>query len=340
MQKYNKKKVRNQVVAKYAKRYVSETMAKHVESCTSWIKFIESDGDEKEVVRKWLRANSCKWRFCPMCAMRKSMRDALKLSTVMSWIEDEHKKAFIMLTLTMPNVKAADLPDAINRLNEGWRKLFKLRDIADRVNLGFVRKLEITYDSEKTITRDMWLGKGKHKGKPRAEYFTRLGLKIGDANPNYDTYHPHFHALVAVNKSYFKSRDYIKHEKWLRYWQESMQDPTITQVDVRRMKNDDVRELAKYAAKDEDYTVDKHVFDTFYNALKGRQYQTFGGLFAAGNKKFKAGELDAYIKPDTTEYMYEVFYHWCNTEYKQKRRRRLDAKQDCDLTKRGIIIAP
>ena len=337
MQKYNKKKMRNQVVEKFAKRYVSEEMAEQVKNCANWIQFIEN---KERDVSKWLRANTCKWRFCPMCAMRKSYRDALKISTVMAWMKDEHKKAFIMLTLTTPNVKAEDLPATIDRLNKGWHKLFKRNDIADRANHGFARKLEITYDGEKTITRDMWEGKGKHKGKPRAEYFTRLGLKIGDANPNYDTYHPHFHALVAVNKSYFTSRDYISHAKWLRYWQESMQDPSITQVDVRRMKNDDVRELAKYAAKDEDYTVDKHVFDTFYKALKGRQYQTFSGLFAAGNKKFKAKELEKYITPDKTEYMYEVFYRWRGTEYEQQKLRRLDAIQDSELTKRGIIIAP
>lgn len=284
-----------------------------------------------------------------MCAMRRAYRDALKISTVMSWIVDEWKKDFIFLTLTVPNVTAAELPATISEMNKAWHKLVRRRAIADHVDNGFIRKLEVTYDGEPVITRDMWEGAGKHNGKPRAAYYTRKGYNIGDANPNYNTYHPHFHAVIAVNKSYFKSRDYISHAKWLKMWQESMRNPLITQVDVRRIKRHedaaemaggfDVREFAKYAAKDSDYLVDKQVFDTFYRALKGRQAQTFSGLFADGNRRYKAGELDGYMQPDVTEYMYEVFFRWHGNEYGETKRRKLNPKQDWDLVKRGISIA-
>lgn len=335
MREYNKKKERNQVVAKFAEGYVSQNMAELVKNCANWIVFLE---DESRDIRKWLRANSCKWRFCPMCAMRKSLRDALRIAVIMAWIEDEYKKAFIMGTFTVPNVTAEELRDKIAEMNKGWDRLKRRPAFVEHVGNDCMRKLEITRDGERNITPAMWNGTGKHKDKPREEYFTRQGLSIGDANPNYDTYHPHFHAVFAVKKHYFTSRDYVKQADWLTHWQGCMCDPSITQVDVRRVKEGDVREFTKYAAKDSDYTVDKRIFDTFYHALKGRQHQTFSGLFAEGNKKYKAGELDKYITPDKTEYMYEVFYNWLGNKYNIKTLRRLNPQQDWDLLKRGITI--
>jgi len=341
MDKYNKKKQRNQLASIMAKKYASQRMEKLVMQCCNWIQFLENKDRD---IHKWLNANSCGWRFCPMCAMRKAYKDALKISVVMEWIAKECNKEFIFLTLTVPNVYAVDLPATINDLGKGWIRLLDRASIRYRVCHGYIRKLEITYDKNITITPAMWDGTGEFKGRARAEYYQRHGLKIGDANPSYDTYHPHFHAVIAVNRSYFKSRDYISHEKWLNLWRESMRNPLITQVDIRRVKRSghgfDVMEFAKYNAKDSDYLVNADVFDVFYSALKGRQTQTFNGLFAEGNRKFKAGELDAYINPDLTEYMYEVFYRWRKSEYTEADIRQLDPKKDWHLANRGVIIAP
>jgi predicted ATPase with chaperone activity len=159
------------------------------------------------------------------------------------------------------------------------------------------------------------------------EYFERKGLKIGDDNPNYDTYHTHFHVVFAVNPSYFKSREYIKQETWLNEWRDVMDDQSITQVDVRRVKQTEngkeVNELAKYAAKDSDYTQSQEVFDAFYKALKGRQVMTYNGLFAEANKLFKADKLNSYIDMDNTEYVYMLLYRWGMKEYVEAERREL-----------------
>lgn len=348
MQKYNSKKQRNQVVAEFAKGYISPKRVDEVKCCCSWIKFVENrEGDAS----KWLEANSCNWRFCPLCSMRKSYRDALKIATVMAWIADEHTKDFIFLTLTVPNVKADKLRDTIDEMNKGWSRLFDRRAIADHACHGYLRKFEMTHDYQRIISQDMWDGVNSHNGKPRAGYFTRLGLKVGDKNPNFDTYHPHFHAIIVVNKSYFKSRDYISQAKWLEMWRESMRNPAITQVDIRRVNRRadsveiagsfDVKEFAKYSAKDFDFIVNAEVFDVFYHGLKGRRHHTFNGLFSTGNKKFKAGELESYIMKDKTEYMFEVLYRWGGTKYSEHRRTRLYPELDERLTlERGIIIAP
>jgi hypothetical protein len=84
-----------------------------------------------------------------------------------------------------------------------------------------------------------------------------------------------------------------------------------------------VNEIAKYAAKDSDYTVNARVFDTFYKALKGRQVLTFNGVFKEANAMYKAGELNAYISRDSTEYCYILLYQWGNGEYIERSCREL-----------------
>lgn len=168
----------------------------------------------------------------------------------------------------------------------------------------------------------MWYGNKEKHIKAQGYYFAGKGLKIGDPNPNYDTYHPHFHVLVAVNKSYFSGgTGHISKKRWLELWQEVMNDKTITQVDAqevvfREVKKGDeehkeafesAAEIAKYTAKDSDYLHSQEVFDTFYKALSGRQKTTYSGLFAEASKKYKNGELDDYKDKDLAEYVYELF---------------------------------
>jgi plasmid rolling circle replication initiator protein Rep len=306
MQNYNEAKKRNQAVVNFAEGYVSVKMFKRVCECGDWINFI-ADWEEKK--RKLMSSNFCKWRFCPMCAMRKARKDAMRISVLMSYINAEHHKNFIFVTLTAPNVKREALPDEITRFNKSFKKLVERKDVSS-INSGYIRKLEITY------------------------------------NPKRDDYHPHFHVVFAVNKSYFTSRGYIKQEKWLNLWRECMDDDSITQVDVRKVKQHadsnslaesyEVSEFAKYSAKDEDYTHSTEVFEAFYTALKGRQQLTYNGLFAMVNKKYKADELNDYIKPDNTVYYWQIMYTWKGKEYAVKEKRTLDAADKQFLARKGI----
>lgn len=62
---------------------------------------------------------------------------------------------------------------------------------------------------------------------------------------NFDTYHPHFHVLIAVNKSYFTSRDYLSQARWTAAWQQALQVDYTPIVDVRRIKGDLLEPLPK-----------------------------------------------------------------------------------------------
>ncbi|KMR08546.1 hypothetical protein EU73_15220, partial [Staphylococcus aureus] len=83
------------------KRHIGENQMDLVEDCNTFLSFVADKTLEKQ---KLYKANSCKNRFCPVCALRKARKDALVLSLMMQYIKQQQKKEFIFLTLTTPNV--------------------------------------------------------------------------------------------------------------------------------------------------------------------------------------------------------------------------------------------
>src|SRR5699024_7909785 len=141
---------------------------------------------------------------------------------------------FIFLTLTAPNVPADELNDEIKHYNQSFQRLMQRKEVKQIVK-GYARKLEITYNEER------------------------------------DDYHPHFHVLIAVNKSYFnQATQYMSRDRWLELWQQVTQNPLITRVDVRKvrsLKENRIIEIAKYSDNDSDYLQNQKVLEVFYNAL-------------------------------------------------------------------------
>src|SRR5699024_11792504 len=85
--------------------------------------------------------------------------------------------------------------------NQSFQRLKQRKEVKQIVK-GDARKLEITYNEER------------------------------------DDYHPHFHVLIAVNKSYFnQATQYISRDRWLELWQQVTKNPLITQVDVRKVRS-------------------------------------------------------------------------------------------------------
>ncbi|EJL1762860.1 protein rep [Staphylococcus pseudintermedius] len=279
MEKYTEKKQRNQVFQKFIKRHIGENQMDLVEDCNTFLSFVADKTLEKQ---KLYKANSCKNRFCPVCAWRKARKDALGLSLMMQYIKQQEKKEFIFLTLTTPNVMSDELENEIKRYNNSFRKLIKRKRV-DSVIKGYVRKLEITYNKKR------------------------------------DDYNPHFHVLIVVNKSYFTDkRYYISQQEWLDLWRDVTGISEITQVHVQKIKqnnNKELYEMAKYSGKDSDYLVNQKVFDAFYKSLKGKQILVYSGLFKEVKKKLKNGDLDYLKEIDPTEYIYQIFYIWNKKEY-------------------------
>jgi plasmid rolling circle replication initiator protein Rep len=290
--KCTKKKKKNPKFSSYIEPLVSKKLTERIKECGDFLQMLSDLSLENSKLHK---ASFCGNRFCPMCSWRVACKDSLETSILMEHLRKEENKEFIFLTLTTPNVKGSELDSSIKSYNKAFKKLMERKEVKNIVK-GYIRKLEVTYNSDKTSI-------------------------------SCDTYHPHFHVVLAINKSYFTdTKQYINHDRWLNLWREATGDFSITQVDVRKAKANnykEVYELAKYSAKDTDYLINREVFTVFYKALKGKQVLVFSGLFKDAHKMYLNGELNIYKKVDAIEYAYMVNYNWFKNKYDSSKIREL-----------------
>lgn len=199
-------------------------------------------------------ANFCRVRLCSMCAWRRSLKTYAQVRSCMDFLGNSY--SYIFLTLTIPNCFSSELNDKISHIVLSFNRLMKYKCVS-KVVKGYYRGLEITHNTKN------------------------------------DTYHPHLHCIIAVNKSYFTDKSYLSHEKWLDFWRKATRDNTITQLDVRKLKGNvehACAEVAKYSVKssdvicfdDWDLTVD--TVRTLDNALQCRRLIGFGGCFKDAHK--------------------------------------------------------
>lgn len=271
---------------------ITNKTLERISDCAIWMEYLA----DKELENKRISAGVfCNNRFCPICSKNKSIRDTLAIKLMTDYIRQELKRKYILVTFTAPNVVGKELKEEITKYNNAFNRFVKLKKYK-KVIKGYLRKLEVTYNEKEK------------------------------------TYHPHFHVLISVASSYFSHKDnYIKRDEWLADWQEVMNDKTITQVDVRRVKmassdgiDKSILELTKYVAKDSNYLYSEEVFKYFYQGLKGKRIYAFGGDFKIARDKFKKGELD-YLKSDEIPEWYWVLTNtWKNGNYEEKKEKLAD----------------
>lgn len=179
----------------------------------------------------------CKVRLCPMCNWRRSMKLALENKKVVEEANKRHKLRWIFLTLTVANCKGDKLRDTITDMMNGFNRLTKYKQVDDSI-VGWFRALEITKNNKD------------------------------------NSYHPHYHMLIAVQPSYFtKKGKYINQADWTSLWQKAMNlDYTpvvhVEAVKARKTKKDfaeivsdiekeisDVQALQKAVLETSKYTV-------------------------------------------------------------------------------------
>lgn len=261
---------------------VSERTFEYMRECSTFIELIATQ-DKKH--KKTVRSNSCKNRFCPICSWKKSQKDGMKIAVIMQAIKEELDYEFLLLTLTTPNVPAEELDNEIREMSKAYNHLTKLKAFK-QIAKGNMRKLEVTYNKKR------------------------------------DDYNPHFHVLIAVNRSYFNSRYYIKQSEWLEMWRETTGKTGIDEngkdeliaLDIRRVKTGENEtaylEMAKYSAKDSDFNTSQKVFDTFYKSLKGKRIITYSGIFKDYAKKYDDKKLECYKELDTNVYTLFIRATW------------------------------
>lgn len=292
---WREKKIKNEFLRDSYFRIGLENKAFRMEQCGSYLAYRDVLGEDKP--RKILHsADFCKVRLCPMCAYRRASRIYNDLSKVVEEIKQMGMK-FIFLTLTCKNVYGGDLDSAIDSLIGGQDRLFKRTPVKNVVQ-GHFRVLEVTHDTEMYITKSMY--------KQRKDYYDTRGFKVGDLNPNYNMYHPHFHVMLAVDKNYFpkRSKGYIDQEQWVDLWQKSLRVDYKPIVDVRTVRNEKHRgisEVAKYTVKDSDYLIAQNEALTdetvliLESALANRRLIAYGGKMKEIHRAFGLKEN---VSPD------------------------------------------
>lgn len=258
------KKIRGLKVADSFQRLGYDKKAMRVRFCGSALAFLKNlETGEK----KLHSADFCKERLCPMCQWRKSLKVFHQVSKVMDRTETEQPNLVpLFLTLTLRNCTGADLSATLDTVFKGWTLLWKQRKM-ERIGKGWFRALEVTYNKED------------------------------------DTFHPHIHAIILVDKSYFKkdNKDYMQTTDWVQMWRTALKLDYDPVCDIRKVKNGKgkhkaVAEVAKYTLKDSDFIFDDtaltdKLVSILNSSMKGRRLFAFGGLLKQIAKQIGIEEL-------------------------------------------------
>lgn len=296
-----------------------EEYAERAENCATYLRFGIVGGK-----RGLLSANFCRLRLCPICIARGAVQRGKLLSKVMNAVQAEHDCKYVFLTLALRNVPGSELGDAIGQLTKAWDRLIRQRPVA-RAFKGTCRCIEVTRNND-------------------------------PENDWYGTFHPHIHAVVAVEKEYFAKNSplYLEQSDLLARWQKAAKvnyaptcniEATYDGKKKRRKKakkGDDaankgaVLEAAKYATKDRDYISDElsdeeaaQVVADYTRALHHRRLIAYTGWLKEMAVRLQADDLDHVdleqgedetIREDLAEVIEEYGWHFGAGDYVLARR--------------------
>ena len=186
-----------------------------------------------------------------MCQWRRSLFVYHQFLTVAHEVLNQRPDTdFVFLTLSRKNVTGDKLSQEITHYLKSFRRLNKYKDF--RAIKGTFRTLEITYNSKD------------------------------------NTYHPHFHIIGVVNKSYFKKSEYyISQKKLSKLCQKAFQIDYVPIVDIRkvRQKKEDKKTVLD-AIKDRENNLASAAAEVAKYAVK------FSNIFNSDNKNQVVKILD------------------------------------------------
>jgi plasmid rolling circle replication initiator protein Rep len=260
---WKEKKMGNELLSKAYDSIGNDGKSSRLRECATWLKFRRVGAEKK------LQAmNCCRVRLCPVCTWRRSLRVYAHMRGIMAAMAKD-KYRYIFVTLTIRNCSGDELSDTMTSMSKAWDLFMKYKPVKKAVK-GYYRGTEVTHN---------------------LDYKSEC----------YDTYHPHFHCVFAVNESYFTSRDYIKQADWAELWQKAMRLDYKPNVDVRRVKGADakaVAEAAKYTLKESDYLIPDDwdmttkTVQLLDSAFEKRRFVAFGGVMKEWHKKLNLDDTE------------------------------------------------
>lgn len=222
-----------------------------VSTCAEILKFkFLDDMETGETKLKLQETQFCRVRLCPVCQWRRSMLWRAKLFQNLPILLQQNKNLnFIFLTLTVKNCQIDELSETLKMMNSAFSRLRKLKKFTDTIK-GYIKAIEVTKSKDGTA-------------------------------------HPHFHCILAVNKSYFKGKTYISSSKWAEMWKKCLRVDYLPVTDVRKIKQDKtgnleskaIVETLKYTTKVESLISDQGWFLELTKQLYKKRFIDTGGIF-------------------------------------------------------------
>jgi len=264
------------------------------------------------------RANWCGLKSCPVCTWLRAAKLRIRLFQGMPRLLADYPTArFLLFTLTVKNCHFQELRSHVRMMEAGWRRMINTNVFPA---IGFLKSLELTR------SRDYFYY-GQHIGRfdvGKAERWLTHLRKLPSWNPSQwrsytcEEVHPHFHAFLMVDESYFGGEDeYLNQRSWQQLWKRSARldyDPIVDIRVVRRL-NGGILETSKYCLKTHDMT---DVLGCLtIRQLHGLRLTSIGGAF---NDYFSQRAIDAIAATGElgTEHWQSgvpCWYEWNGEEY-------------------------
>lgn len=301
-----KRKLQTHLLANAYFKLGYQNKAVRVDECGTYLDFKDCpNGHEGQKILSY--ANFCRERLCPMCQWRRSLKLSWQVKNVCHYalLHDKSLK-FIMLTLTVRNVKGDKLAETIDNMMYAYRKLSYRKEFKQAIE-GYLRVLEVTYNEKR------------------------------------DDYHPHFHILLPVKSTYFNGDYYISQKRWTELWRKSLKvdyDPIVevhkvkTRKGKSKAKTDQesyfqamekaASEVGKYTVKPDDYIKDSpevtmEVVGVLTEVLKGRRLVSYAGVLKSAYNALKMDDIDSDSADlvHTTEEEKECKCSVCNSDLEE-----------------------
>lgn len=255
-------------------------LATRMDNCANLLQYLwEQNFETGENYLSLKNASFCRVRLCPVCQWRRSMAWRARMFLRLPSLLRQHPDySFLFLTLTVKNCEIGELDKTITHMNEAFRHLFRLKAL--KPIKGYIRSTEVTKSGE-------------------------MGA------------HPHFHCILAVDKTYFAGKNYLSNQKWAELWKQSLKADYQPVVDIRKIKVQGGRleskaiiETLKYSTKIESLVESKDWFLIYSDQIIKKRFLATGGCFknflkeSASNAEM-IGENEE--EEDDSEYL---FFGW------------------------------
>lgn len=192
-------------------------------------------------------SHQCRDRLCPLCSWRLSIKRYYEMKEVLEYLRPQlESRRVAMLTLTVKNVKAAQLRACLVDMSKAWKRLQQSK--AYKSVWGWARCMEITY------------------------------------NQKTKSFHPHMHILTIIDEGAESTATMMKQLK--AGWQAAARLPYSPIIDLREAYTKDKREdviacageAFAYSIKPATTAAIPHTqIGSFAAAISGHRLVSYGG---------------------------------------------------------------